>query len=184
MLYFILGYIVCKYNFIFVFTPEYEGLKFTPQIIDITTVSIVIYQFTTFAVLSLKGFSGGTSLIIIVLLTIAFRAYLQKYIFASRFVALVDCPPPGQKKIDETQIKDFIDPALQPPDSIEEKYLQCIVPDSKFDSLTEKERNFLLSSSIDLTTLYSPHLQRKQGTKEEEIEKNNEDDDKILQETV
>jgi len=121
--YFVMAYIVAKYNFIFVFTPPIEGYNMSPIVGDRLFVSVLIYQVTMFGVLTLKLFPPG----IIVLLLILCSALYWHYAYSrfhrpNHFISLTECITIGESDSSEAAKQlakeAFMDPCLLPPESI------------------------------------------------------------------
>jgi len=124
--YFAFAYLTMKYNFVFVFTPPYQGIGMTRIVIDRSVISIFLYQMTMIGVFALKLFPGGGAILILLITTAIFRWYIKnRYDKPSKYVPLnvasrheaSGLRNSGSDWNDETANHLFQHPGLIPPES-------------------------------------------------------------------
>jgi hypothetical protein len=82
-----------------------------------------------FMLFSLKLFAPGSSVVLVMLITVAFRMHIHKKLRRGyTFLALPDCykPSTGQSMSDHAQLEDYTDPALKPPEPFEPSGIEHI----------------------------------------------------------
>lgn len=99
-LYFILSYFWTKYNFIFVYLPNYEGIRMSHIVINRIFIGTLLFQITMLGVFSINYFPYGVGVIPLIIGTSLFWIYLEKRFWKpSKYLALEDCPPPDNQHI-------------------------------------------------------------------------------------
>jgi len=120
VLFFMFAYWTAKYNFLYVYSPPYDGVRMSHTVVDSIFGALIIFHLTMIGLFSANNFAAGViAMILLIVLSIGFRVYLgQRFYAPSKYLPLERCPKPyGKEKSRLTEplrIFDYVHPALHP----------------------------------------------------------------------